>query len=119
VRYRKGAWGRVPRRAGLEGERLDGDCGMSDTTGERITGTGRWRLIPLAAGHPSSTGILKGAAGPPAARKNNEPGDYNGFTPLDARTICGNPFDSAESFRLYGFIPFRHVGRSRPMASRR
>jgi hypothetical protein len=50
ARYRSGDRGSVLRRAGLEGERLDGNCGMSDTTGERITGTGRRRLISLAAG---------------------------------------------------------------------
>jgi hypothetical protein len=119
ARYRSGVWGRALRRAGLEGQRLDGDRGVSDSTGERITVIGRWRLISLAAGSPSSTGILKGAAGPPAARKNNEPGDYNGLMPPDARTIRGNPFDSTEPFRLYRFVLFRHIGRDRQLASRR
>jgi hypothetical protein len=115
--YRSGVWCRVPR-AGLEGQRLDGDCGVSDTTAERITGTGRRRLISFAADRSSSTGILKGAAGPPAARKNNELGGYNALAPPDARAIRGNPFDSTESFRLYLFILIRHIGRDRQLASR-
>jgi hypothetical protein len=42
---------------------------MSDTTGERITGTGQWRLSSFAAGRLSSTGILKGGSQPAGGAK--------------------------------------------------
>ena len=68
ARYRSGVRSRVLRRAGLEGQGLDGGSGVSDTAGERITDTGRWRLISLAAGRPSSTGL---EGGKPARRRRD------------------------------------------------